>query len=511
MGRWSQVGLGAVVTIASVLASCSKDRQFGDGATAGGAPATGTSGNTTAAGEAAEASGGQSGSPTELGCSVTQDCDDGLFCNGQEACEAGECVRGSSPCENPDVAHCEARCSEGRSRAVCGVQPRDDDEDGHGSAACLASPGDDCDDAVPAVHEGAAESCDGIDNDCNGRSDMSDGLDLGGATVALTFALARTSDIAWLEEAKLFGLTWFDYDPEHDFTDSVVFASYDAKGKLASEPKALAETPTGYQAQIAAGDGGFGIVWRTNKELSFVETTPLGVLSPVILTSTGGKLVTNHPEVSRSSEGTWALVSDGLGVTVAGSGAVSGALTLVAGAQEGLARIAPLGNGFVFVAPGAEPQIVPESLAEAQPVSAPVNLGRSLLASAGDRFAVVAAPNTAGQAKLSAFDVSGLRTCGPINVGLEGHTVADAVATERGYTLAMVADAAPFGVWLQEVSTDCVPSTAFATKLVANGGAFSVVGQAVRLAYGSEGYAVMWNEGAMNGVKVSFFGKAFCD
>ncbi|MBK7403005.1 MAG: putative metal-binding motif-containing protein [Myxococcales bacterium] len=57
----------------------------------------------------------------------------------------------------------------------------DKDGDGHGDVkstqqACVAPSGwvgssDDCDDGQPSVHPGAAEICDRLDNDCNGKVD----------------------------------------------------------------------------------------------------------------------------------------------------------------------------------------------------------------------------------------------------------------------------------------------------------------------------------------------------
>lgn len=48
------------------------------------------------------------------------------------------------------------------------VRCADDDGDGHGGSACG---GPDCDDADPGRHPGAAESCDGEDDDCDGLVD----------------------------------------------------------------------------------------------------------------------------------------------------------------------------------------------------------------------------------------------------------------------------------------------------------------------------------------------------
>jgi hypothetical protein len=81
-----------------------------------------------------------------------RDCDDG------DECTADDC--------DPDTG-------------LCGHAPRTADRDHDGYRGPLAgfapgapgSCGDDCDDTQPSVHPGAIETCDGLDNDCNGVAD----------------------------------------------------------------------------------------------------------------------------------------------------------------------------------------------------------------------------------------------------------------------------------------------------------------------------------------------------
>jgi hypothetical protein len=111
-------------------------------------------------------------------CSRDEDCDDKNPCNGVEKCQESTCVRGVDPCPNPDPVHCDRACTAMGNLAQCGpVRAADRDGDTHGSLGCGADPtGDDCDDSNPAVHPGAKELCNGIDDDCNGLTDLNDGL-----------------------------------------------------------------------------------------------------------------------------------------------------------------------------------------------------------------------------------------------------------------------------------------------------------------------------------------------
>ena len=160
-------------------------------------------------------------------CTTAADCDDRAFCNGSEVCDPDDpmadgrgCVAGPAPCLagvtcDEDADLCGAGCEtapdadgDGEPSVACGgidcddtdpnVYPgnpevcdvegrdedcdpttfgfRDQDGDGYPDAACCngSSCGSDCNDLQATVHPGEAESCDGLDNDCNGMVD--DGL-----------------------------------------------------------------------------------------------------------------------------------------------------------------------------------------------------------------------------------------------------------------------------------------------------------------------------------------------
>ncbi len=157
------------------------------------------------ASEANESSGSGGSSPAPAPCTSDSDCNDGVACNGDEVCENGTCVAGEAvECENSDTEHCRETCVENDGDYECQLEAVDADGDGHGSALCEASPGDDCNDDDGGVHPGAEEVCDGVDNDCNGTLDLEDDLALGGRVSTLPDVAAV--DVAWSPAQEHFGV-----------------------------------------------------------------------------------------------------------------------------------------------------------------------------------------------------------------------------------------------------------------------------------------------------------------
>ena len=103
-------------------------------------------------------------------CVSAADCDDGNPCT-DDPCISGLCAyeANAGPCDDGDPCTMNDTCT---SYWRCVGDPLDEDGDAYISDACG---GEDCDDADPEVHPGAAEACaNGIDDDCDGQVDTAD-------------------------------------------------------------------------------------------------------------------------------------------------------------------------------------------------------------------------------------------------------------------------------------------------------------------------------------------------
>jgi hypothetical protein len=103
---------------------------------------------------------------------------------------------------NPDANHCICVAAAGS----CSLQPKDIDKDGYGDALCPGTTGNDCDDTQATVHPTATELCDGMDNDCNGKGDIEDGLPLSGTEPSSPYS---SNYLGALMYQKLYG-SWVE-------------------------------------------------------------------------------------------------------------------------------------------------------------------------------------------------------------------------------------------------------------------------------------------------------------
>jgi hypothetical protein len=130
-------------------------------------------GGTPPADDAGSDTGPVDGGPRDAGmpCTSATACDDGLWCNGIEACTGGVCVPGTAPQCDDGVGCTFDACSEELRRCVNRVP--DADRDGVPSAACLDAMGQplgtDCDDTDANRYPGNREVCDTMmhDEDCD--------------------------------------------------------------------------------------------------------------------------------------------------------------------------------------------------------------------------------------------------------------------------------------------------------------------------------------------------------
>jgi hypothetical protein len=329
--------LSSVVACASVFSGkndCKETRTCkpagvvgGSGDAGAGGGSAGEAGAAAGADAAAVGEGGAASARLQRDCREDTECDDGLACNGPERCAVtGLCVPGIPPaCDNPDTAHCSVACVEGDGDCTCELVAKDDDGDGQTSAACLAVPGDDCDDARETVFLGAPELCDELDNDCDGKADLADGLTFSGkarvvgqdvdASVQASFAA-----MAWSDEAKLFGLVWRQKD-----SAILSFAAYDAQGERKLGPTVVGQYAAVTLA-IAPGAGGFGVAWPTAPNTAeFRTVSAAGQLGmPITIGERQGSEYAGLALAYSTTAKRWGLAVDHGLATIDDDGAIEG-------------------------------------------------------------------------------------------------------------------------------------------------------------------------------------------
>jgi hypothetical protein len=432
-------------------------------------------------------------------------CSDGKYCNGTEMCVSNQCQPAAAgPCTVTDATNCVPTCTEGASAAVCGVTGKDTDNDGHKTNKCVAAPGDDCDDSKGTVYTGATEMCDGLDNDCDNKLDVADGVPLLNASVEVgpTANTRSQPEISWAPESSLYGIA---YEDDSATTKGVYFTAINQAGAEQKAPVNVGSESNGYTLHLVWGTDNFGLTWFDsslgNVRFRTVGSNgSVGVIREII----NGSMA--KPQVARIGTGNWAVsyldFGDGFGYfgakTVSATGTIGSHVSLAASASN-YGLLVGTASGFattneVSSDGTAQASIFTSSLGS--PASLSV-AGNSPIMGAGPSGFAIAVEKASAQPEFYSFDGAGNASCGPVKFGDASFVPSDLVGTANGYLVVSSGST----VRAQQIKADCSLGQLFTVDAAA--------GDDTRVSGGASGYGVVWY--ASGKVKRRFFGPKFCD
>lgn len=386
-----------------------------------------------------------------------------------------------------------------------------------GYVSQATSKGNDCDDQNEAVHPTATEVCDGVDNDCNGKADIADGLVLSGSQKTV----AAGTDSAVASSGAVYGITYANLN-----TNKVLFQVRD-QGNAAPIPEKDLDTQYGVPA-IAGGDASFGAFYKVGTALFFRSFDTAGKLSPASAIAVGTPGVGSSDSsaahvngadwfytASASSKGSiWTY-----GYALSAGGAPGPYISI---AKPGTLANAAVSGGKIGLvwhagaADGTAPQTIELSLRKADGMGTEESHPPALRTNVGVRKPVIAARKDGGFAVMWSegtgiqfVEVSdkGAVTCGPISMTAANFEPDQMVPTKRGY---LAVSGYNVTVKAQEVLAGCSWGASFAN--VGSGGAAT---SHAHIAAGAEGFAVVWDDGdnaaVTQHVYARMFGPNLCD
>jgi hypothetical protein len=462
--------------------------------------------NEAAAGGAVADDAGGAGAPNPVGCASDRDCDDNLACDGVETCSpAGVCVPGHVACANPDSTHCVALCAEQSGGAVCSISGKDADKDGHLSNACSAAPGDDCDDSNGSVFTGAPELCDGIDNDCDGKIDVADGLLLAGTKLNLE---GVTPAIAWSSGTNEYGQI-YTFSAENSPITQVFFEAFTQGGVVMTQPRSVAKDSYLLPSVgLAWGTDLFAAAWVTDSgSIAFRTITISGAQGNELTVGSGDTL---GPTIASVGSDNWAVqflnldgTATGLvqGVTVSAAGLVGAPIDVSpASGTKFPGNVVSTGTSLV-TAFKYSTNLLAGAKIWSSTLGSPTSLaisGRAPVVGSGASGFGIAVTQDNTRPTFYAFNSAGSALCGPSGFADANFAPAAVVSTPTGYLVA----SSGAGLRVQEIHSDCSEGQVFTidAAAVAN----------VTMDGGKAGYGVSWTDAAYAS-HVQLFGPRFCE
>jgi hypothetical protein len=385
-------------------------------------------------------------------------------------------------------------------------------------------PGDDCDDSNKGIHPGATELCDRLDNDCDGKVDLQDGLSLTGSDLDLGGHAGAYPQIAWAADHSAYGVSFLERAGGEWF-----FETIDAKGHVQLTPKNVAASVAGlvvHPDEFAMTWGGdtFGLAFTITppgaSSLFFVELANDGTASQSALVATvatnGQTPAIVQPQISRTASGLWFLIYQAGAPmsrilterTFTDPGAIKpfDAGTPLGSTSYPDARQIAAGTNLITTFDSGDKAAGTVASTKTGALSAPIMLalsGRQPVLGAGAAgFGVAVNGAKADDApEFYAFSDSGALACGPVKLAAVGSSAASVAVSAQGYLVALLGAA---GLSVQEVLADCSLGQHLMLDSRPSISNVFLAGSV------TNGNAAVWTAGD-SGVHFRAFGPNFCD